>query len=218
MISGYVRNKRLMEALELFRKMQRQRVQPSEFTMVSLLGACAHLGALQHGEWVHDYVKKGHFELNVIVLTSIIDMHCKCGAIVKGIQGQSNTHNICGMNLEWLEVSGSGLKGTIPTEIGNLPKLTHLNLSRNYLDGATPLSLGNLILLQSLVISCNIVQGLDNSRCFCLKRHIVFNITNVNTVQTHWNSPCPRLVNHAQYLTNMNVDIHLLLGLGGNTQ
>ncbi|KAL5165114.1 Pentatricopeptide repeat-containing protein, chloroplastic [Glycine soja] len=86
-----------MEALELFRKMQRQRVQPSEFTMVSLLGACAHLGALQHGEWVHDYVKKGHFELNVIVLTSIIDMHCKCGAIVKGIQGQSNTHNICGV-------------------------------------------------------------------------------------------------------------------------
>ncbi|KAG4907052.1 hypothetical protein JHK85_056546 [Glycine max] len=32
MISGYVRNKRLMEALELFRKMQRRRVQPSEFT------------------------------------------------------------------------------------------------------------------------------------------------------------------------------------------
>ena len=61
-------------------------------------------------------------------------------------------------------------------------------------------------------------SGLDNSRCFCLKRHIVFNITNVNTVQTHWNSPSPRLVNHAQYLTNMNVDIHLLLGLGGNTQ
>ena len=59
MISGYVRNKRLMEALELFRKMQRQRVQPSQFTIVSLLGACAHLGALQHGDWVHDYVERG---------------------------------------------------------------------------------------------------------------------------------------------------------------
>ncbi|KAL5134368.1 Pentatricopeptide repeat-containing protein, chloroplastic [Glycine soja] len=91
------KNKRLIEALELFHKMQRQRVQPSEFTMVSLLSACTHLGALQHGEWVHDYVKRGHFELNVIVLTTIIGMYCKCGAIVKGIQGQSNTHNICGM-------------------------------------------------------------------------------------------------------------------------
>ena len=59
MISGYVRNKRLMEALELFRKMQRQRVQPSEFTVMSLLSVYAHLGALQHGEWVHDYVKRG---------------------------------------------------------------------------------------------------------------------------------------------------------------
>ncbi|XP_028223591.1 pentatricopeptide repeat-containing protein At2g42920, chloroplastic-like [Glycine soja] len=97
MINGYVKNKRLIEALELFHKMQRQRVQPSEFTMVSLLSACTHLGALQHGEWVHDYVKRGHFELNVIVLTTIIGMYCKCGAIVKGIQGQSNTHNICGM-------------------------------------------------------------------------------------------------------------------------
>ncbi|KAL5125776.1 Pentatricopeptide repeat-containing protein, chloroplastic [Glycine soja] len=61
-------------ALELFRKMQRERVQPSEFTMVSLLSACAHLGALQH------------FELNVIVLTAIIDMYCKCGAILKAIE------------------------------------------------------------------------------------------------------------------------------------
>ena len=54
--------------------MQRERVQPSEFTMVSLLSACAHLGALQH------------FELNVIVLTAIIDMYCKCGAILKAIE------------------------------------------------------------------------------------------------------------------------------------
>ena len=72
MISGYVKNKRLMEAFELFHKMQRQRVQPSEFKMVSLLSACAHLGALQHGEWVHDYVKMGHFELNVIVLSALL--------------------------------------------------------------------------------------------------------------------------------------------------
>ncbi|RZC27181.1 Pentatricopeptide repeat-containing protein, chloroplastic [Glycine soja] len=55
-------------------EMQRERVQPSEFTMVSLLSACAHLGALQH------------FELNVIVLTAIIDMYCKCGAILKAIE------------------------------------------------------------------------------------------------------------------------------------
>lgn len=86
MISGYVRNGKLMEALELFRKMQEEEVVPSEFTMVSLLNACAHLGALQHGKWVHDYVKRNHFELNVIVLTAIIDMYCKCGSIGNAIE------------------------------------------------------------------------------------------------------------------------------------
>ncbi|RDX63335.1 Pentatricopeptide repeat-containing protein, chloroplastic, partial [Mucuna pruriens] len=86
MISGYVRNRKLMEALELFHKMQEERVEPSAFTMVSLLSACAHLGALQHGEWVHDYIKRNHFELNVIVLTAIIDMYCKCGSIEKAIE------------------------------------------------------------------------------------------------------------------------------------
>nr|KYP73352.1 hypothetical protein KK1_005972 [Cajanus cajan] len=86
MISGYVRNGKLMEALELFRKMQEEGVEPSEFTMVSLLNACAFLGTLQFGEWVHDYIKRNHFELNVIVLTAIIDMYCKCGSIEKAME------------------------------------------------------------------------------------------------------------------------------------
>ncbi|KAK7385934.1 hypothetical protein VNO78_31921 [Psophocarpus tetragonolobus] len=86
MISGYVRNKRIVEALNLFTQMQKQRIEPSEFTMVSLLSACAQLGALQHGEWVHDYIKRSHFELNVIVLTAIIDMYCKCGSIEKAVE------------------------------------------------------------------------------------------------------------------------------------
>lgn len=85
MISGYVRNRNLMEALKLFHKMQEERVEPSEFTMVSLLNACAHLGALQHGKWVHDYIKKNHFEVNFIVLTAIVDMYCKCGSVQNAI-------------------------------------------------------------------------------------------------------------------------------------
>ncbi|CAI8586796.1 unnamed protein product [Vicia faba] len=86
MISGYVRNVKLIEALELFYNMQEERIEPSEFTMVSLLNACAHLGALQHGKWVHDYIKRNHFELNVIVVTAIIDMYCKCGSIENAIE------------------------------------------------------------------------------------------------------------------------------------
>jgi pentatricopeptide repeat protein len=75
-----------MEALELFHKMQEEGVEASEFTMVSLLNACAHLGALKHGKWVHDYIKRNNFELNVIVVTAIIDMYCKCGDVENAIE------------------------------------------------------------------------------------------------------------------------------------
>ncbi|KAA8524149.1 hypothetical protein F0562_010420 [Nyssa sinensis] len=86
MISGCVRNGKWLEALDLFRQMQGERIKPSEFTMVSLLNASAHLGALQQGQWIHDYIKKNNIELNVIVITAIIDMYCKCGSVEKAHQ------------------------------------------------------------------------------------------------------------------------------------
>lgn len=92
MISGYVRNGKLMEALELFHKMQEEGIEPSEFTMVSLLNACAHLGALQQGKWIHDYIKNNYFELNVIVVTALIDMYCKCGSVENALQVFEESH------------------------------------------------------------------------------------------------------------------------------
>ncbi|KAK6157092.1 hypothetical protein DH2020_011340 [Rehmannia glutinosa] len=57
------------------------KIRPSEFTVVSILNACAKLGALEQGKWIHDYIKKNDIEMNVIVVTAIIDMYCKCGNI-----------------------------------------------------------------------------------------------------------------------------------------
>ncbi|KAK6776280.1 hypothetical protein RDI58_027281 [Solanum bulbocastanum] len=81
MISGFVRNGKWNEALELFSTMQEENVKPSEFTLVSLLNACGHLGALEQGNWIYTYVKKNNVELNVIVVTAIIDMYCKCANV-----------------------------------------------------------------------------------------------------------------------------------------
>ncbi|PIN00610.1 hypothetical protein CDL12_26885 [Handroanthus impetiginosus] len=79
MISGYVRNGKWIEALDLFRQMQEKKIRPSEFTLVSMMNACSKLGALEQGKWIHEYIKKNDIECNVIVLTAIIDMYCKCG-------------------------------------------------------------------------------------------------------------------------------------------
>ncbi|KAJ6412407.1 hypothetical protein OIU84_005455 [Salix udensis] len=89
MISGYVRKSRFFEAMELFGRMQEERIKPSEFTMASLLNACACLGALRQGEWIHDYIVKNNFALNSIVITAIIDMYSKCGSIDKALQGMA---------------------------------------------------------------------------------------------------------------------------------
>lgn len=81
MIGGYVRNGRWIEAFDLFHEMQEKRIRPSHFTLVSMLNACGRLGALEQGKWIHDYIERNGFELNVIVITAIVDMYCKCGEI-----------------------------------------------------------------------------------------------------------------------------------------
>ncbi|OIT02628.1 PREDICTED: pentatricopeptide repeat-containing protein At2g42920, chloroplastic [Nicotiana attenuata] len=81
MISCFVRNGKWTEALDLFCIMQEEKIKPSEFTLVSILNACGHLGALEQGNWIYNYVKKNNVKLNVIVVTAIIDMYCKCANV-----------------------------------------------------------------------------------------------------------------------------------------
>ncbi|XP_050368129.1 pentatricopeptide repeat-containing protein At1g08070, chloroplastic-like [Argentina anserina] len=82
MISGYAQSGRFEEALGLFEEMRRANVVPNESTMVSVLSACAHLGALDLGKWIHVYIDKKLQSLsNAPLQTSLIDMYAKCGNI-----------------------------------------------------------------------------------------------------------------------------------------
>ncbi|OIW20360.1 hypothetical protein TanjilG_09520 [Lupinus angustifolius] len=62
-INGFALNGRPNEALTLFRKMSVEGVEPDGFTMVSLLSACAELGALELGCRVHVYSFKVDVQL-----------------------------------------------------------------------------------------------------------------------------------------------------------
>ncbi|KAJ4871002.1 putative pentatricopeptide repeat-containing protein [Raphanus sativus] len=79
MIDGYLRGDCFNESLELFREMQNAGMVPDEFTMVSVLTACAHLGALEIGEWVKTYIDKNKIKNDVVVGNALIDMYFKCG-------------------------------------------------------------------------------------------------------------------------------------------
>ncbi|KAG8367631.1 hypothetical protein BUALT_Bualt16G0092300 [Buddleja alternifolia] len=81
MISGYAQNGQTEMTISLFHEMQKLDIQPNPVTITSILSACAQLGALGLGKWVHDLIKKEGFESNVYVSTALIDMYTKCGSI-----------------------------------------------------------------------------------------------------------------------------------------
>ncbi|KAL6187759.1 hypothetical protein ACLB2K_039154 [Fragaria x ananassa] len=81
MISGYVQNNCFKEGLYLFRLMQASDVEPDEAVLVSVLCACAHLGDLDIGIWIHACLKRVGLPLSVRVGTGLIDMYAKCGKL-----------------------------------------------------------------------------------------------------------------------------------------
>ncbi|CAN8295040.1 unnamed protein product [Cochlearia groenlandica] len=83
LIGGYTHMNLYREALLLFQDMLRSGEFPNDVTMLSVLPACAHLGAIDIGRWIHVYIDK---KLKVVtnassLRTSLIDMYAKCGDI-----------------------------------------------------------------------------------------------------------------------------------------
>ncbi|KAJ0700824.1 putative tetratricopeptide-like helical domain superfamily [Helianthus annuus] len=85
MIDGYVKQNRFKEALMLFKNMQDAKVEPDEFTMVSVLTACANTGALELGKWVNVCINKNKIKNDVFVGNALIDMYFKCGEVGKAV-------------------------------------------------------------------------------------------------------------------------------------
>jgi len=83
MISGYTQSGLTEKAVSLFQEMQMCRVRPNPVTVTSILSACAQLGAISLGKWVHELINKEKLESNVYVSTALIDMYAKCGSISK---------------------------------------------------------------------------------------------------------------------------------------
>lgn len=82
-ISGFVASGRYVEALRYFHDMlcYDGSVKPNEAVLVCALSACAHLGALDHGKWIHFYINKFRIYVSSNISTALIDMYAKCGKI-----------------------------------------------------------------------------------------------------------------------------------------
>lgn len=81
MISGYAKVGLVNEALDLFREMQKMGVEPDKVTLVSVISACAILGSLDIGRWVHAYMEKQMIDTDLELSTALVNMYAKCGCI-----------------------------------------------------------------------------------------------------------------------------------------
>ncbi|OIW17364.1 hypothetical protein TanjilG_22476 [Lupinus angustifolius] len=73
-ISGYTQADNPNQAIALFHRMQLHNVNPDEIAILAVLSACADLGALELGEWIHNYIEKHKLHKIVPLCNSLIDM------------------------------------------------------------------------------------------------------------------------------------------------
>ncbi|KAG0497459.1 hypothetical protein HPP92_002150 [Vanilla planifolia] len=83
LIDGFVNLGHPNAALDLFRIMlaDPRAPAPNPFTITAVLAACARLGALQLGLWIHAFIFRHCIPPDVVLSTSLIDMYAKCGRI-----------------------------------------------------------------------------------------------------------------------------------------
>nr|GFA70294.1 hypothetical protein [Tanacetum cinerariifolium] len=95
LIAGYAQGNRASEAVDVFRRMRVGGVKPDEVTMVAVLSACAQLGALELGEWVHGYINEHNLRKSVSFNNALIDMYAKSGNIKKAMEVFENMKDRC---------------------------------------------------------------------------------------------------------------------------
>lgn len=86
MITSYSQANQHTEAVKLFQEMMAANVKPDEITMASVISACAHLGSLDVGVAIHDFMVNHGVKADIWVGNALIDMYCKCGVAEKALK------------------------------------------------------------------------------------------------------------------------------------
>ncbi|XP_038694889.1 putative pentatricopeptide repeat-containing protein At5g09950 [Tripterygium wilfordii] len=81
MVSGYVHNELLPEAVDLVRFMMQRGQRLDGFTFATVLSACASEATLERGMEVHACAIRACLEYDVVVGSALVDMYSKCGRI-----------------------------------------------------------------------------------------------------------------------------------------
>lgn len=82
MIEGYCQAGLREKALETFKVMRDERIQPDMATYLSILKSCNEPAHLDEGKHLHEVIIESGLELSVRIQTALVQMYCKCGSLV----------------------------------------------------------------------------------------------------------------------------------------
>ncbi|KAL5078859.1 hypothetical protein RYX36_007280 [Vicia faba] len=127
MIAGYVQNGFGEKELEAFGEMRVEGFEADEFTVVSVLSACAQLGDLDAGKQIHHMIECKGIGVNQFVLSGLVDMYAKCGDLVhaKVVFDSYNDRNVVCWNAM---ISGFAVNGKCKEVIEYLRKMEESNI------------------------------------------------------------------------------------------
>ncbi|KAE8008888.1 hypothetical protein FH972_005359 [Carpinus fangiana] len=80
-LSGFVLNKKHLEALSLFYSMGKEGIQADEVTLVNILQTCKYFVQPFQCKAVHCVILRQGYESNELVLNSLIDTYAKCNLV-----------------------------------------------------------------------------------------------------------------------------------------
>ncbi|KAL0535678.1 hypothetical protein IC582_030019 [Cucumis melo] len=85
MVAGFAQNGQCKLALSLFDQMRRAGVELDQVALVAALSACAELGDLTLGKWIHGYVERTwrsrHLPVLVSLNNALMHMYASCGVM-----------------------------------------------------------------------------------------------------------------------------------------
>ncbi|KMT12722.1 hypothetical protein BVRB_4g088180 [Beta vulgaris subsp. vulgaris] len=133
LMSGYIANGRLDQALRSIIWMQQEGFRPDVVSLATILPVCAKLKALRQGKEIHGFLVKNGFLPNVSLLTSLIVMYSKCGVlkISRRLFNGMEARNV----IAWTAFMNSCIENKHPYEA--LEVFRSMQLSRHRADSVT---------------------------------------------------------------------------------
>ncbi|PKA55725.1 Pentatricopeptide repeat-containing protein [Apostasia shenzhenica] len=97
MISSYTHVGDPVEAIKMFRFMLDEGLEkPNCYTFSAVLNACAIIGDLDMGKWVHDCIRRVCLHSDTVLMNAVLDMYVKCDCLV---EAKELFDKICARNL-----------------------------------------------------------------------------------------------------------------------